>query len=599
MCPSMPVPIPSLHEIKAMKPGDLLELASNIRKFIIGSVAKTGGHLGANLGVVELTIAIHYVFDSPKDSIIWDIGHQSYVHKILTGRAEQFHKLRSYNGISGFTNPQESEHDLFFAGHSSTSLGLGLGVATAKELMHDDSYTISIIGDGAISAGMAFEAINNISISNNRFITVLNDNDMSISAPTGAISKYLPKLFISHGYQGVKAISKKFLSKFPDKLLDLSSRLYKSFKGFVSGGNFFEELGYDYIGPVDGHNIEDLIDILQIIKKNAVKPVLLHVITQKGKGYAPAESARDKLHGVRPFDVETGNQPQDKSKITLSKYISSKVEEIAESDGKVTAITPAMKQGSALESFADKFPDRFYDCGIAEQHAVTFSAGQAKQGLKPYCFIYSTFLQRGYDQIIHDVALQNLPVRFIVDRAGLCGEDGPTHHGIFDVAFLRIIPNIEIINTYFTQSIDVAIEYSKYTKKPVFIRIPKDDAHENDNIRYEAGKMCIVRESSEKKLLIATGKMLAHAIKVEKYHDYTIIDPFFIKPLDSAILDYIKRNELIEILDENSTGSLGSIILEECHRENIETGNVKINVVPDKFISHGNNSFLIREIFGI
>ena len=587
------------RNLKNLSKAQLEPLCLEVRQFIIQQVSKTGGHLGASLGVVELTIALHYCFNSPSDSIIWDIGHQSYAHKILTERMQNFHTIRSFGGLSGFTNPKESIHDPFFAGHSSTSVSLGIGMASANKLRNQNNFTISIIGDGAISAGMVFEAMNNIDHANRNFITILNDNDMSISPPTGAISRYLPKLYMSHGYQSIKAVSKKLLSNFPQKFFKLCAKTQKAFKGIVSGGNFFEELGYEYIGPVDGHDVKTLVEILEIIKKNAKKPVLLHIITKKGKGYTHAENADDKYHGVKPFNVETGNQSSSQG-VSLSRYVSNRLVEMASVDEKITAITPAMKQGSALANFANAFPNRFFDVGIAEQHAVTFSAGQSKAGLKPFCFIYSTFLQRSYDQIIHDVALQELPVCFVIDRSGLTGEDGPTHHGIFDVAFLRIIPNVEICNTFLKQSIDCAMNYAKNLKKPLFIRIPKENLPENvpedlPKVEYIPHKLTVIQQKQNNKLLITSGRMIEIALKMEKFQEYTIIDPFFFKPLDLKILKHIKEAEIIEIWDENSTGGMASIIIEECVKNHIPTHNITIKTIPDSFISHGKNSILLEQ----
>jgi 1-deoxy-D-xylulose-5-phosphate synthase len=595
----------SIEKLKKLNVLQLEILSNEIRKFIIEEVSKTGGHLGASLGVVELTVALHYCFNSPYDEIIWDIGHQSYAHKILTGRIKNFHTIRSFGGLSGFTNPIESIHDHFFAGHSSTSISLGIGVSSGNKLQKKENFTISVIGDGSISAGMAFEAMNNIDHAHKHFITILNDNDMSISLPTGAISRYLPKLYMSNGYQSIKAVSKKLLANFPQKFFKLCAKMHKAFKGIVSGGNFFEEFGFEYIGPVDGHDVKSLVAIIDIIKKNAKKPVLLHVITQKGKGYQPAESADDKYHGVKPFNIETGIQPKSQG-ISLSKYVTDFLVNIANDDNLITAITPAMKQGSALEKFANELPSRFFDVGIAEQHAVTFSAGQAKTGLKPFCFIYSTFLQRSYDQIIHDVALQKLPVRFIIDRSGLTGEDGPTHHGIFDVAFLRIIPNIEICNTFLKESIDCAMEIAKTSTNPLFIRIPKENLPENlpetlhkdlSKIKYNPYKITIIQQGS-KNLLITSGRMIEFALKMEKFSDYTIIDPFFFKPLDCDLLNYINKAEKIEIWDENSTGGMSSIIIEKCIENGISTKNITIKIIPDTFISHGKNSILLNEECG-
>lgn len=581
--------------IKTLKVEELAEVNAKIRSFIVEQVSKTGGHLGASLGVVELTTALHYSFNSPADTIIWDIGHQSYAHKILTGRTKDFHTIRSYGGLSGFTNPKESEHDHFFAGHSSTSVSLGIGVASAKKLKCDDTYTVAIIGDGAISAGMAFEAMNNVSTAGKKFITVLNDNDMSISPPTGAISKYLPKLFMSNGYQEIKSISKKFLSKLPNRFFEFCSHAHKSIKGIISGDNFFEELGYEYIGPVDGHNTKELVQILEIIKENATKPVLLHVITKKGNGYKPAETAEDKFHGVKPFDIHTGMQSKSLG-ISCSKFVAETITAMASEDDKITAITPAMRQGSALDCFANAHPSRFFDVGIAEQHAVTFSAGQAKEGFKPFCFLYSTFLQRSYDQIIHDVALQELPVRFIIDRSGLTGEDGPTHHGVFDIASLRIIPNVEICNAYSRKSILAALAYAKTSTKPLFIRIPKESVWDFE-LNYTPHKNTIFERGStnEKKVLITSGRLFKIAVESSKYKEWTIIDTFFIKPLDRTILDYIKNAKQVEILDENSIGGLASIILEECNKNGIEANKIKIQTIPDRFITHGNNDELLTK----
>ncbi|MFT4967892.1 MAG: 1-deoxy-D-xylulose-5-phosphate synthase [Candidatus Deianiraeaceae bacterium] len=583
------------RDVKTLSMAELKILNTEIRSFIIEEVSKIGGHLGASLGVVELTTALHYVFDSPSDTIIWDIGHQTYAHKILTGRKEKFHTIRSYNGLSGFTNPEESSHDHFFAGHSSTSISLGVGVSSAKLLQHNDTYTLAVIGDGAISAGMAFEAMNNVTTAGKKFITILNDNDMSISPPEGAISKYLPKLFMSHGYQEIKSISKKFLSKFPNKFFEFCSHTHKSIKGIVSGGNFFEELGYDYIGPINGHDTEALVRILEIVKENATKPVLVHIITKKGNGYKPAENAKDKFHGVKPFNISTGSQTKSLS-VSFSQFIAQEITRLAKDDNTITAVTPAMKQGSALDCFANMYPSRFFDVGIAEQHAVTFSAGQAKQGLKTFCFLYSTFMQRAYDQIIHDVALQNLPVCFIIDRSGLTGEDGPTHHGIFDVAFLRIIPNVEICNVCDESSAIVALKYAQTCKSPIFIRITKGDIT-NINITYVPYKLSIIQNGNTG-LLITTGRFIHKVIESDTYKNWMIIDPFFIKPLDENIFEYIQQYDKIDILDENSIGGLSSIILEGCHSRNISTTKIKIQTIPDKFIPHGSNKDLFTKECG-
>ena len=598
-------------DLKHLSSADLAMLSSEIRTFIINTISKTGGHLGASLGVIELTVALHYCFDAPQDSIIWDIGHQTYPHKILTGRKNQMHTIRKAGGISGFANIFESEYDAFGAGHSSTSISAGLGILAAKTIKNDDSWVVSVIGDGAMSAGLAYEAMNNVSEISGKFIVILNDNDMSISRPTGAISKYLPRLTASKSYQGIKEIGRKMISKISDNLADFCSKTEKSIKHFVTDTNIFEEFGFEYIGPIDGHSIADLTSILNDIKRNinGRKPVLLHIITNKGHGYKPAEQADDKFHGVSTFDVQTGEQSKKSSSVSYSQIVCNKLCQIAETDSKITVITPAMKAGSCLENFANQFSNRFFDVGIAEQHAITFAAGLAKEGLKPYAVIYSTFLQRAYDQIIHDVAIQNLPVRFAIDRSGLVGEDGPTHHGVFDMSFLRCIPNMVICSPSDQVELEQAIEFSAdYEASPFAFRYPRGSSQKIDLMSefgesmFEFGKGRFVKTGSSKKAIISVGTILHHVLKAYLHDDVTIFDARFLKPLDSQnILQIIKHHEEIIIIEEGSIGGLYSAILELVNESNVNLSNTKIIpiILSDQFIEHGGQQYLLDKYLNI
>ncbi len=430
-------------DLRKLPVENLRRLADELRAETISAVSVTAGHLGAGLGVVELTVALHYVFDTPRDRLIWDVGHQAYPHKILTGRRERIRTLRQGGGLSGFTKRAESEYDPFGAAHSSTSISAGLGMAVARDLAHGDNAVIAVIGDGAMSAGMAYEAMNNAGALHSRLIVILNDNDMSIAPPTGAMSAYLARLVSSHTYRSLRDAAKHLARRLPRFFYDKAKLTEEFGRGFWTGGTLFEELGFFYVGPIDGHNLDHLLPILKNVRDMPDGPVLVHVVTKKGKGYPPAEAADDKYHGVSAFDVVTGAQAKPKSNAPsyTSVFADALVAEGAR-DERIVAITAAMPQGAGIDRFGEAYPDRMFDVGIAEQHAVTFAAGLACEGYKPFCAIYSTFLQRAYDQIVHDVAIQNLPVRFVIDRAGLVGADGATHAGAFDIAYLTCLPNI-------------------------------------------------------------------------------------------------------------------------------------------------------------
>ena len=434
------------EDLKKFKIEDLKKISTELRDKTIQSVSKTGGHLGAGLGVVELTIAIHYVFNTPYDKLIWDVGHQSYPHKILTGRKNKIETLRQKNGLYGFVKRSESNYDTFGTAHSSTSISAGLGIKIAKELKNQESKVICVIGDGALSAGMSYEAMNNAGAISKQLIVILNDNDMSIDRPVGAMSNYLSKLLSSKSYINIRSIIKKVSNTFPKPFAKMLYRVEEYFKGFISGGTLFEEMGFFYLGPIDGHNLDHLIPVLENIKTSKIdKPIFLHVITKKGKGYLPAEKSDDKFHGVNRFDIISGS-PINKNKLkTYSQIFGETLCKEALKDQKIVVVTPAMTSGSGLKDFAKNFPNRFFDVGIAEQHAVTLCAGMATEGFKPFAAIYSTFLQRAYDQIVHDVAIQKLPVKFAIDRAGQVGPDGATHAGSFDIAYLSCLPNFIIM----------------------------------------------------------------------------------------------------------------------------------------------------------
>jgi len=588
---------------------ELTKLADEIRHFLLENVSKTGGHLASNLGVVELTLAIHHVFESPKDRIIWDVGHQSYVHKIITGRKDVFHTLRQYQGLSGFPKRNESEHDIFDTGHSSTSISAGLGIAKARDLKKENYSVISVIGDGALTGGMALEALNHAGQCNTDFIVILNDNEMSISENVGGFSKYLNRLRTAPMYFKVKDDIENLLNKIPrvgKTVCRTAGKAKDSLKYFLLPSIFFEELGFTYLGPIDGHDIKQLKTVL-LQAKSIKGPVFIHVKTKKGKGYKYAENNPHKFHGIGPFDVATGKPLQSKkSKPSYSQVFGNTLMEIAEKDERVVAITAAMPDGTGLTDFAIHYPDRFFDVGIAEQHAVTFAAGLAVNGLKPVFPVYSTFLQRAYDQIVHDVCLQNLPVVFCIDRAGLVGNDGETHHGLFDISFLSHIPNMTIMAPKDGKELVEMLKYAiAYDYGPVAIRYPKgqiDDFSEvSTDYRIDDKKAEILLEGKEV-LLIAIGKMVKFAYEVAKklkdfQIDAAVINARFIKPLDEETIlsRCLHAKHIITLEDHAVKGGFGSQVLELLHKNKIAHKNLTILGLPDKFIEHGSNEELFKQ----
>ncbi len=564
------------EDVKKLELEDLSLLADEIRDFLIQTVSKTGGHLGAALGVVELTIALHYAFNSPQDKIVWDIGHQAYPHKILTGRKNQMHTIRQPGGISGFLSIFESIHDSFGAGHSSTSISAALGMAIANKLNGSGNFAIAVIGDGAISAGMAYEALNNATEAGKRLIVVLNDNNMSISKPTGAISRYLPRLASSKPYNVARDAYYKLSSKLG--MLGLAKRTEKSIKDLAIGSNIFEEMGFRYICPVDGHDAKALVSLFQNIKNNfdESEPVLVHLITKKGKGYAPAEMAEDKFHGVASFDVKTGEQKQSSSK-SYSSIFATTLTSLAKNDPKLIAITAAMKSGTALDIFEKSLPKQLYDVGIAEQHAVTFAAGLAYSGFKPFACIYSTFLQRAYDQVIHDVCIQNLPVRFMIDRAGFVGADGATHNGVFDTAFLSIIPNIVLCGASDEVSLIKLTELCyNHNSSPIALRYPKakvcsiygqDEVFEPFKAKWH-GKDGFKSNGGSGVCLVGFGITVANCLKAAQNLEaegfkVSIVDAVFAKPIDKNLFaDIAREHSIVIVAEEGSAGGLCSILLE-------------------------------------
>ena len=575
----------------------LEQLADELRAETIDTVAVTGGHLGAGLGVVELTVALHHVFNTPDDKLIWDVGHQSYPHKILTGRRDKIRTLRKPQGLSGFCKRSESEYDPFGAGHSSTSISAALGMAVARDLAGKKNEVIAVIGDGAMSAGIAFEALNNAGSLGTRLIVILNDNDMSIAPPVGAMSSYLARLISSHPYHTLRDIGKAVASKFPESLQRMARRAEHLARDLAVGGTLFEQLGFYYIGPVDGHNLSHLLPILRNIKKSDdKKPILLHVVTKKGHGYAPAEESDDKYHGVSSFDVATGAQKKTvASAPTYTKVFAESLIKEAKKDDKIVAITAAMDSGTGLDLFAKVFPERMFDVGIAEQHAVTFAAGLACQGYKPFVAIYSTFLQRAYDQIVHDVAIQNLDVLFALDRAGLVGADGATHAGSFDIAFLSNLPNFIVMaasdEAELTHMIATmaSIDYA-----PSAVRYPRGEgtgvAIPEIGEILEIGKGRIVRSPKDAKIaILSLGTRLAEALKAaemlkEKGFSVTVADARFAKPIDKKLVRKLLENhELLVTVEEGAIGGFGSHILQFASYLSLPCKIITLTL-PDKFI---------------
>ncbi|WP_239805173.1 1-deoxy-D-xylulose-5-phosphate synthase [Croceicoccus hydrothermalis] len=586
-------------DLRKLKPAQMRQLADELRSEMIAAVGQTGGHLGSGLGVVELTAAIHYVFDTPRDRLIFDVGHQAYPHKILTGRRDRIRTLRQGGGLSGFTKRSESEYDPFGAAHSSTSISAALGFATANKISGAPGKAIAVIGDGAMSAGMAYEAMNNAEAAGNRLVVILNDNDMSIAPPVGGLSSYLARLVSSGRFLGFRELARKFARRLPRPLQNAARKTDEYARGMAMGGTLFEELGFYYVGPIDGHDMDALIPVLENVRDADEGPCLIHVVTQKGKGYGPAEKSADKYHGVQKFDVVTGEQkksaggPPSYTNIFAKALIAE-----AESDNRICAITAAMPSGTGLDKFAQKFPERSFDVGIAEQHAVTFAAGLAAQGMRPFCAIYSTFLQRAYDQVVHDVAIQNLPVRFAIDRAGLVGADGATHAGSFDVTYLASLPNMVVMaaadEVELTHMVHTAAHYDD---GPIAFRYPRGSGVGLDlpaePERLEIGKGRIVREGS-KVAILSLGTRLGEARKAAdeleaKGLSTTIADMRFAKPLDEELIrKLIASHEVVVTIEEGSIGGLGAHVLTMASDEGLTDGGLKIRTMrlPDAFLDH-------------
>ncbi len=561
------------NDLKKLKKNELSKLCDELRNFMIGKVSKTGGHLGAGLGVVELTVAIHYIFKAPKDRIIWDVGHQSYPHKILTERKYKMNTLRQGKGLSGFTKRTESIYDPFGAAHASTSISAGLGMLVGSRLKKQKNNVIAVIGDGAMTAGMAYEALNNAGAMKFPLIVILNDNDMSIAPPVGAMSAYLSKLISSGQYRGLRNAAGQLAKKFPKSIAVTAKKAEEFARGMITGGTLFEELGFYYIGPIDGHNLNHLLPILKNARDHSKKgPVLIHVVTKKGKGYSPAEKSSDKFHGVGKFNVQTGEQNKSITNKTYTSVFSDTLIQLAKKDKKICAITAAMPTGTGLDSFMKKFPSRTFDVGIAEQHAVTFAAGLACEGLKPFAAIYSTFLQRAYDQVVHDVAIQNLPVRFAIDRAGLVGADGATHAGSFDIAYLSNLPNfITMAASDEKELARMIFTCSEINDSPSAFRYPRGqgigiDLNYKKIKKLKIGKAKIIKEGNDI-VFLSYGARLSEVKKAsdilaEKKISSTIVDARFCKPLDkNLILKLCNYHKALVTIEEGSIGGFGSHVL--------------------------------------
>jgi 1-deoxy-D-xylulose-5-phosphate synthase len=585
-------------DLRRLPESQLRQVADELRTETISAVSVTGGHLGAGLGVVELTVALHYVFDTPHDRLIWDVGHQAYPHKILTGRRDRIRTLRQADGLSGFTKRQESEYDPFGAAHSSTSISAGLGMAVARDLEGGKNNVIAVIGDGAMSAGMAYEAMNNAGAMHSRLIVILNDNDMSIAPPTGAMSSYLARLVSGGAYRGLRETAKQLAKKLPKFIYEKAQRAEEFARGFWTGGTMFEELGFYYVGPIDGHNLDHLLPILKNVRDSETGPILVHVVTKKGKGYAPAEEASDKYHGVVTFDVVTGAQTKAKANApAYTKVFGESLAKEARKDDKIVAVTAAMPTGTGIDLFGKEFPTRTFDVGIAEQHAVTFAAGMATEGYKPFCAIYSTFLQRAYDQVVHDVAIQNLPVRFALDRAGLVGADGPTHAGSFDVAYLGCLPNMVVMAAADeAELVHMVATAAAYDSGPIAFRYPRGEGVGVDmpeqGVPLAIGRGRVVKEGSRIAIL-SLGTRLAESLKAAEELEArglstTVADARFAKPLDEELILRLARDhEVLITVEEGSIGGFGSYVLQLlADKGALDRGTLKVRsmVLPDTYL---------------
>jgi 1-deoxy-D-xylulose-5-phosphate synthase len=583
-------------DLRTLKPEQLRQLADELRAETISAVGTTGGHLGSGLGVVELTTAIHYVFNTPDDRLIWDVGHQCYPHKILTGRRDRIRTLRQGGGLSGFTKRSESEYDPFGAAHSSTSISAALGFAIANKLAGKPGKAIAVIGDGAMSAGMAYEAMNNAEGAGNRLVVILNDNDMSIAPPVGGLSAYLARMVSSSEYLGLRNLAKRITAKISRRVHNAAQKAEELTRGWVTGGTLFEELGFYYVGPIDGHNLDHLIPVLENVRDSEHGPILVHVVTKKGKGYAPAEAAADKYHGVQKFDVITGAQAKaPPGPPAYQNVFADQLIKDAERDPTIVAITAAMPSGTGIDRFAKAFPDRTFDVGIAEQHAVTFAAGLAAQGMRPFCAIYSTFLQRAYDQVVHDVAIQNLPVRFAIDRAGLVGADGATHAGSFDVTYLATLPNFVVMAAADeAELVHMTHTASLHESGPIAVRYPRGNgigvALPEIPERLEIGKGRIVREG-KKVAILSLGTRLQEALKAADALDAkglstTVADLRFAKPLDEELIRrLLTTHEVAVTIEEGSIGGLGAHVLTMASDTGLIDGGLKLRTMrlPDIF----------------
>ncbi len=588
------------EDLRQLETRQLRQLADELRSEMIAAVGQTGGHLGSGLGVVELTVAVHYVFDTPRDRLVWDVGHQAYPHKILTGRRDRIRTLRQGGGLSGFTKRSESEYDPFGAAHSSTSISAALGFAVANKLADRPGKGIAVIGDGAMSAGMAYEAMNNAKQAGNRLVVILNDNDMSIAPPVGALSSYLARLVSSGRFLGLRELARRFARKLPRPLHRAAHKADEFARGMAMGGTLFEELGFYYVGPIDGHDLDALVPVLHNVRDAAEGPCLVHVVTQKGKGYGPAEAAADKYHGVQKFDVITGEQkksaggPPSYTAVFADALIAE-----ARRDDTICAITAAMPSGTGLDRFEQAYPERSFDVGIAEQHAVTFAAGLAAQGMRPFCAIYSTFLQRAFDQVVHDVAIQNLPVRFAIDRAGLVGADGATHAGSFDITYLATLPNLVVMAAADeAELVHMVHTAACHDSGPIAFRYPRGNgvgvALPDAPQRLEIGKGRIVKQGS-KVALLSLGTRLGEALTAAEQLEArglstTVADLRFAKPLDSALIrQLMASHEVIVTVEEGSIGGLGAHVLTLASDEGLTDAGLKIRTMrlPDQFQDHG------------
>ncbi len=589
-------------DMRKLQPEQLQQVADELRAETIDTVSTTGGHLGAGLGVVELTVALHYVFNTPDDRLIWDVGHQAYPHKILTGRRDRIRTLRQGGGLSGFTKRSESEYDPFGAAHSSTSISAGLGMSVARDVLEKPNHVVAVIGDGSISAGMAYEAMNNAGAMRSKLIVILNDNNMSIAPPTGALSAYLSRIVSSKEYRGLRNLAKDMSKIFPKPVREAARKAESYARGMVTGGTLFEELGFYYVGPIDGHNLDHLLPVLENIRDDVDPgPVLIHVVTQKGKGFAPALTAADKCHAVNKFDVITGEQVKVKASApTYTRVYADALIKEAEHDDKVVAVTAAMPSGTGIDIFGKRFPERTFDVGIAEQHAVTFAAGMATEGLKPFCTIYSTFLQRGYDQVVHDVAMQNLPVRFMMDRAGLVGADGYTHAGAFDLAFLGCLPNFMMMApSDEAELFHMVATAAAYDQGPSSIRYPRGEGTgvalpERGSV-LEIGKGRIIREGSRVAIL-SLGTRLQESLKAadelaSQGLTTTVVDARFAKPFDKELVRQLAaEHEVLITIEEGSMGGFGAHVMHFLANEGLLDNGLRVRTMtlPDIFQDHDN-----------